>query len=218
MDVRGRDVQLPPRGAAPKTHEDDPVDYYYKPLTGRIYRSRLQLVAGLLGGGYGSLLEIGYGSGIFLPELAGRTDRLVAIDIHGQAEPVERMLDQLGVRAELVHASLFELPFADGELDALVCVSVLEHITELGRALDEFRRVLAPGGVAVLGFPVRNPVTDAFFRLVGYDPRAIHPSAHTDILRAAEEHSGFAVQARGHMPRLLPLSASAYAACRCRAR
>jgi SAM-dependent methyltransferase len=218
MDVRSRDVRLPPAGLAPKTHADDPVDYYYKPLTGRLYRSRLRLVGDLLGpGSFASLLEIGYGSGIFLPELARRTDRLVGIDIHGESKRVEEMLDLVGESAELLHASLFELPFDDGEFHALVCVSVLEHIVELERALDEFRRVVVPGGTVVLGFPVRNRLTDGFFRLVGYDPRAIHPSAHTDILRAVERHRGFALERRAWLPRPLPLDLAAYAGCRCRA-
>jgi 2-polyprenyl-3-methyl-5-hydroxy-6-metoxy-1,4-benzoquinol methylase len=218
MDVRRRHLRLPPAGLAPKTHADDPVDYYYKPLTGRLYRARLRLVADLLGESrFASLLEIGYGSGIFLPELARRADRLVAIDVHGQSQQVEKMLGRVGVSAELVDASLFELPFADAEFDALVCVSVLEHITELHRALDAFRRVLVPGGVAVLGFPIRNPLTDSFFRLVGYDPRDIHPSGHKDILRAVESHPGFALDVHRHIPRFLPLPISAYAGCRCRA-
>jgi SAM-dependent methyltransferase len=219
MNVRGRDIRLPPAGLAPRTHAEDPVEYYYKPLTGRLYRARLRLIADLLGETrFESLLEVGYGSGIFLPELARRSSRLVAIDIHGESAKVEEMLAAVGVSAELVDASLFELPFADGEFEALVCVSVLEHTTELDRALDEFRRVLKPGGVAVLGFPVRNRVTDGFFRLVGYDPRAIHPSAHGDILGAAERRADFTLEQRAWLPKFLPLDLAAYAGCRCRAR
>ena len=81
-------------------------------------------------------------------------------------------------------------------------MSVLEHLTELDRALDELRRVLRPGGVAVLGYPVRNPLTDAFFRLARYNPREIHPSSHADILAAAERHPGFDVDVRAHFPSL----------------
>ena len=212
-------LHLPPRSLVPKPDADDPVDYYYRPLTARLYRARLELAVDLLGvGRYPSLLEVGYGSGIFLPELARRTDRLVAVDIHPESARVEEMLRRLGIEAELRQASLFELPFEDGELHGLVCISVLEHLTELDAALDELRRVLRPGGVAVLGFPARNPLTDAFFRLASYDPREIHPSSHGDILAAAERHPRFEVDARSHFPRFLPVALSAYAGCRCRAR
>jgi SAM-dependent methyltransferase len=210
---------LPPRGLVPKPHADDPVDYYYRPLTARLYRARLQLVVDLLGAGrYPSLLEVGYGSGIFLPELARHADRLAAVDVHLESAGVEEMLRQLQVEVELREASLFELPFADGEFDGLVCVSVLEHLTELDDALDELRRVLRPGGVAVLGYPTRNVLTDTFFRLARYSPRDIHPSSHADILAAAERHPGFAVDARSHFPSFLPVPLSAYGACRCVAR
>jgi SAM-dependent methyltransferase len=210
---------LPPRSFVPKPHADDPVDYYYRPLTARLYRARLELAVDLLGvGRYPSLLEVGFGSGIFLPELARRTDRLVAVDVHPESASVDEMLGRLGIEAELRQASLFELPFADGAFHGLVCISVLEHLTELDGALDELRRVLRPGGVAVLGYPTRNALTDAFFRLARYDPREIHPSSHADILGAAERHAGFEVDAQSHFPGFLPVALSAYAGCRCRAR
>lgn len=212
------DLLVPPRDVVPKTGPDDPLDFYYRPLTGALYRGRLRLALDLLGGErYRSLLEVGYGSGIFLPELARHTDRLVGAEVHDEAPRVEEMLRLLGVDAELARASLYDLPFAEGEFDALVCLSVLEHMTELDGALSELRRVLRPRGVAVLGFPVRNPLTDAFFRLAGYKPRELHPSGHCDILAAARRHSGFAVEREGRMPRLLPTAVAGYAGCRCRA-
>ncbi len=209
-------ITLPPRSLVPKTAADDPVDYYFKPLTAGLYRARLRLAGKLLGPGpYDSLLEVGYGSGIFLPELARRTRRLVGVDIHGDSQRVAAMLRELGISAELHEASLFELPFGDGEFDGLVCLSVLEHVTELGAALTELSRVLRTEGVAVLGFPVRNAITDAFFRAAGYNPRWLHPSGHGDILSAARSQPRFSVDEEAHFPRLLPTAVAAYAACRC---
>jgi 2-polyprenyl-3-methyl-5-hydroxy-6-metoxy-1,4-benzoquinol methylase len=213
-----RPLLLPPRALVPKPDADDPVDFYYKRFTGRIYRARLRLATDLLGEShYQSLLEVGYGSGIFLPELARRGDRLAAIDIHGESRRVQEMLSRLDLTADLRECSLFEMPFPDGEFDALVCLSVLEHVTELEAALSEFHRVLRPGGVAVLGFPVRNLVTDAFFRIVGYKPREIHPSGHRDILAAVREHQGFVAEREERFPAIVPLDLAGYAGCRCRA-
>lgn len=42
------------------------------------------------------------------------------------------------------------LPFADGEIPAIVCNSVLEHLTDPQRAADEMYRVLKPGGKALI--------------------------------------------------------------------
>src|ERR1700735_2323035 len=40
-----------------------------------------------------------------------------------------------------------------GSLDIILCVSVLEHLWEPLRAISEFRRLLAPGGVCLLNVP-----------------------------------------------------------------
>lgn len=42
------------------------------------------------------------------------------------------------------------LPFAEREIDRIVCGLVLEHVSELGFVFAEFRRVLRPGGFAVV--------------------------------------------------------------------
>jgi SAM-dependent methyltransferase len=219
LDAPTGPILLPRRELVPKPAADDPIDYYYRLPTARIYRARLRLASHLLGAEtYDSILEVGYGSGVFLPELARRSRRLAGIDLHGESASVDEMLERLGLEADLRDASLFEMPFADGEFDGLVCLSVLEHIVELDAALDEFRRVLRPDGIAVLGFPVRNPVTDTFFRAVGYNPREIHPSSHRDILTAAHRHPGFAVEREERYPRRAPLDLAGYAGVRCRAR
>lgn len=210
-------LSLPPREALPKPDPDDPLDYYYRPLTAWLYRARLRLALRLLGDGpYQSLLEVGYGSGILLPELSRRADRIAGIDIHPAREAVETAMERLGVRVELRDASLLEIPFAADEFNALVSLSVLEHITELDAAFEEFARVLRPGGVAVIGFPVRNPVTDALFRMLGFDPREIHPSSHTDIIRAAQRSAALRAERFEQVPPLMPRSLSAYVAGRLR--
>ena len=40
-----------------------------------------------------------------------------------------------------------------GELDVVLMVSVLEHVTDAPRLLGEIRRLLAPGGVALINVP-----------------------------------------------------------------
>jgi SAM-dependent methyltransferase len=210
------DLLLPPRDLVSKPDEDDPIDYYYRPLTAPLYRARLKDALALLGPGpFDSLLDVGYGSGVFLPELARRTSRLVGVDVHAGRAGVEEMARALGIEVELLDASLFELPFAEGEFAALVCMSVLEHLRELDRALDEFVRVAAPGGRLVLGVPVRNPATSSFVRLVGYDPLEIHPSSHRDVARALERHPRLAVRRRTVFPRVLPVDVAAYVTFAC---
>ena len=208
-------LALPPRGALAKTDPDDPLDFYYRPLTAWVYRARLRLALGLLGeGAFDSLLEVAYGSGILLPELSLRATSVAAIDIHQKRDEVASNLERLGVRVELYQASIFEMPFGADSFDALVCLSVLEHLTELDEAFEEFARVLRPGAIAVIGFPVRNPVTDRAFRLLGFDPREIHPASHTDIVEAAQRNRDLLVERCAQIPVLVPRSLAAYVVCR----
>ncbi|HEX6828169.1 MAG TPA: methyltransferase domain-containing protein [Burkholderiales bacterium] len=43
-------------------------------------------------------------------------------------------------------ADAHQLPYADGSVDAIYCEAVLEHLYAPGRAVEEMRRVLRPGG------------------------------------------------------------------------
>jgi ubiquinone/menaquinone biosynthesis C-methylase UbiE len=209
-------LYIPERRFVPKSEFDDPIDFYYRPLTGWIYRDRLEMSISMLGEQKSeALLEIGYGSGLLLPELARRTQRLVAIDIHGQVPEVYRMLEHEGVKAELHQGSLFEMPFADGEFDALACFSVLEHLTDLDGAMREFSRVTRPGAVLALGFPIRNFITDAFFRVAGYEPRKLHPSSHRDIEQAIRRQPRLSLDRIRVFPRLAPIDLGLYFSCRC---
>jgi 2-polyprenyl-3-methyl-5-hydroxy-6-metoxy-1,4-benzoquinol methylase len=206
---------LPRRELIEKSSEDDPLEFYYRPVAGLVYRRRLAMGLSLLGPGpFGRLLEIGYGSGILFPELARRAREVHGLDIHPNTAPVEQMLRKLGIAATLRVGDIYAPPYDEESFDAVVCLSVMEHLTELDKACAEVRRILAPGGVAAIGFPVRNALTTALFRSVGYDAQEIHPSSHRDIVAALGR--AFAVERVLRLPPLVPMDLGLYAACRCR--
>jgi ubiquinone/menaquinone biosynthesis C-methylase UbiE len=74
----------------------------------------------------------------------------------------------------MVRLDVTKLPFADGSFDAIICLHVLEHVDDDISAMREFRRVLTPGGLAVLQVPIggdttiEDPVTDPRERLKRY--------------------------------------------------
>ena len=210
-------IRIPTQKHIFPTSDDDPLKYYYLPVTGYIYRRRLKMACDLLGPGpFNNLIEIGYGSGILLPELASRCSHLWGLDIHPQTALVEQMLEKERVQAQLLVGSSLKMPLPDSRLDAVVCLSVLEHLTEpqLREALAEIKRISTPKATIVLGFPVRNIVTDLFFRIVGFRTQDIHPSSHRDILEVAGRHLVIARSAR--LPKAAPTDdLSLYIAVRC---
>ena len=56
----------------------------------------------------------------------------------------------------LERADVTSLPYDPGRFDLIVCFEVLEHLQDVGLALDELRRVLAPGGLIAASTPNRD--------------------------------------------------------------
>ena len=208
-------LRLPDRDRIVMTSEDDPVAYYYKPPTGWLYRSRLKMGLALLGDEHRQrILEIGYGSGILLPTLAEHCAELYGVDLHENVASVQAMLTAEGVQASLTVGNVLHLDYPDGMFDAIMCLSVLEHLlpNDLTPALMEVRRVLQPDSVAVFGFPVRNVATNAFYKLVGFDPTELHPSGHHEIVAAL--HASFELAHVTWFPHWLPMNLALYVGVR----
>lgn len=199
-----RTLILPkPGDIRPVDPSAEPTRYYYWPVVGWFYRERLRMMLRALGDAeYPNLLEVAYGSGVFLPSLAQCCRRLVGVDLHAHQDMVRATLAKAGVEAQLDTGDAKELPYDDASFEAVVSASMLEHLRDPGEVIGEMWRVLRPGGRMVLGFPGQNPAMNAFFRLLGFDPKAIHPSSHRDILRAIE--AGHGAAAPMTLPRALP--------------
>jgi 2-polyprenyl-3-methyl-5-hydroxy-6-metoxy-1,4-benzoquinol methylase len=58
--------------------------------------------------------------------------------------------------AEFIVADVSEMPFDDAEFELAVCFEAIEHVVDQDKALDELRRVLAPGGVLAISSPNRG--------------------------------------------------------------
>jgi len=93
------------------------------------------------------VLEIGCGTGLLMSRLADHEGEVVGVDLS------PGMLEHARTRGLSVHeASATDLPFEDGSFDLAYSFKVLAHIRDIGDALAECARVLAPGGTAILEF------------------------------------------------------------------
>lgn len=113
----------------------------------RLVREALDLEAGE------TVLSLGCGPGFEPAELAdpvGPDGLVYGIDRSEAMLALARRRcdDRPGVR--LARGDVVDLPVADGSVDAAVAVQVYEYVEDLGAALAELRRVLRPGGRAVV--------------------------------------------------------------------
>ena len=157
----------------------------------------------------GSVLDVGCGTGIF----ADRLERRLTPGGVAGCDLSAGMLAEAAARSRRVawvRGDSARLPFRPGAFDAVVCTQAF-HFFDQPQAWAEFRRVLAPGGHAVVG--MMNPRTaigsDRFSRLssVGLKTEVTFPTS-TDMRRLATA-AGFDVIAQPPVEwrfrRILPL-------------
>lgn len=166
-------LRLLPEQALLITSGIDHASWNYRPLLGRIQRLRFDLIRSILRGTHATrLLEIGYGSGVFIPELAKYADELHGIDPHLFAEKVKTVLAQNGVKANLVRGTATDMPFADRFFQTVVAVSALEFIDDLDTVCREVKRVMEPDGRFVVVTPGHSPILDLGVRMItGASPK-----------------------------------------------
>lgn len=99
---------------------------------------------------HGSVLEIGFGTGLNLPHYPKAVSWLTAV------EPYNLLPDRVTQRSveapmpvEVVRVTAERLPFEDGKFDCALSTWTLCTIPDVQAALREIRRVLKPDGVLV---------------------------------------------------------------------
>ena len=127
-----------------------------------------ELVAGLTDGRGGSgprnadspvnrrirILDAGCGTGGLIRRMAGRHPEWMWTGV--DLEPIAVDFARSRSAAEIVQASLLELPFEDDRFDAVVCSDVLYHLDDDAAAVEELFRVLRPNGLLVINVPAHR--------------------------------------------------------------
>ncbi len=204
VDGKPEPLRLLPADSLHTTGPVDHADWNFRPLIGALSRLRFKAVVALIGGRrMRRLLEIGYGSGIFLPELARHCDELYGLDIHPENERVASILQDLGVDAALTTGSATAAPFPSDTFDCVVCVSALEFIDDLPRACDEISRVLRPGGSCIVVTPAISYLLDIALKLTtGENARVDFRNRRERILPELQRR--FTIARRRNVPAFLP--------------
>jgi ubiquinone/menaquinone biosynthesis C-methylase UbiE len=102
-----------------------------------------------------TVIDLGCGNGAytnFAARAVGEQGHVYAVDIQtamlrGLERKLARPENQDIRNVELKKANAYDLPFADGAIDLVYMVTVLQEIPDRERALREVRRVLKPDGI-----------------------------------------------------------------------
>jgi len=102
-----------------------------------------------------SAIEVGPGSGIYLPVLAELCDTVIAADIEMQylerAKELAAQYRNIQIAVDDITATALPM----GAFDLVLCTEVIEHIANSTMAIANMRKLLKPGGLLVLSTPQR---------------------------------------------------------------
>lgn len=134
------------------------------------------------------VLEVGCGDGVLSCWLSRRGGDISAIDTSSLAIGYSREKAlQFNLHIDLRVASAYKLPYESGIFDAVVSSDVIEHLRDVDLYLNELKRVLKPGGVAIISTPIR-------FTEKPIDPLHVcewYQSEYSAIIRAVFFNSSF---------------------------
>lgn len=118
--------------------------------------ARLDIACKLVSGK--TVLDAGGGTGIGARRyLKAGAQNVVCLEVNNEAIKIGRELSKElnPEKLKFVHWDLnaVPLPFEDNSFDVVVCLEVLEHINKQLEAIQEYYRILRPGGVLLVSVP-----------------------------------------------------------------
>jgi ubiquinone/menaquinone biosynthesis C-methylase UbiE len=159
------------------------------------------------------VLDVGSGPGFLVASLAdavGASGEVRGVDPSGPMNAVARELVATRPWASIDDGDALDLPYPDGAFDAAVSTQVYEYVADIPRALAEVRRVLRPGGRAlVLDTDWDSVVWHAADRerhrriMAAWEEHLVHPRLPR-VLPGLLRRAGFRVTRRGLIPLFNP--------------
>lgn len=137
-----------------------------------------------------SVLEYGCGTGDFALELASVAARVTGIDISEVA--IERAGERAAGRElrniEFLVQNAEAMSLPEKYVDVIAGVGIIHHL-DITKAMEEIKRVLSDGGIAIFAEPLaHNPVLNWYRnRTPQLRTTDEHPLTHRDLRRLAQE-------------------------------
>lgn len=106
-----------------------------------------------------AILDLGCAGGFMAEALALRGATVTGIDPAAAAIDAARAhASEAGLQISYEVGVGEALPYATASFDAVICVDVLEHVSDLGKVMAEISRTLRPGGLFLFDTINRNPL------------------------------------------------------------
>ncbi|PIR02218.1 MAG: hypothetical protein COY73_00720 [Candidatus Nealsonbacteria bacterium CG_4_10_14_0_8_um_filter_37_14] len=107
------------------------------------------------------ILEIGCDKGRLVKEIKKYSKNVIGIDINREAV-------KMAVTSNIVEMDGTDTNFPPNSFDKIYSCHTIEHISNLNKFFKEIDRILKPGGIVVISYPIEifrgsNALFDAFF-------------------------------------------------------
>ena len=160
----------------------DDVDRKYEDLADRLAIQRLLPKKAKkfadIAGGYGRLADE------YLPKKYGET---IVFDYSPTL--LKQAKGLYGKKITTKQGDIYKLPFADGELDALMMVRATHHFADIDKVINELYRVLTPGGMAVIEVANKKTIVKMARYILG--KRDVNPFSHDTVTLRDVSKNGF---------------------------
>ncbi len=140
------------------------------------WRKRALIRAGIQRGH--AVLDVGAGTGDLSFAAAAQGAQVIAIDLSAGMLAVlaRRATPDQRTRIQPLIGNAQDLPLPDASIDRIITGFTVRNVHDLARALAEFRRVLRPGGRAVI-LELSHPQSAVFARLYSFYFDRVAPAA-----------------------------------------
>lgn len=143
---------------------------------------------------YPVVVDVGCGYGHSLKKLSERFSpkELIGLDIDLEmlAES-KKKIEKDKVNAKLIHCSSDNIPLESNSVDLLFCHQTFHHIIEQEAAIQEFYRILKPGGIFLFAESTKRYIHSFFIKTLFRHPMHVQKTAqeYIDLIKQA----GFSV-------------------------
>ena len=135
------------------------------------------------------ILDVATGSGRTLKQLRGSftKEKIIGLDLSDSyLKEASRYISELdGDLIELIKANAEQIPFDDNSLQAVTCVYLFHELprTIREKVLNEFYRILEPGGVLVLADSIQISDSPKFINVMENFYKTFHEPFYCDYIK-----------------------------------